>query len=189
MRRWYIGHALISRILIAGLLLQASGPPRILSVAEAINNSVKYGDSLISVQGRLSASEEFTALEGEGCDVRINALKRPYVCAVSLRFRYGSADKDCSPELRNVLSSLRKIRYSREASRITVVLTGKLTLPPRVYVEYAPPPAVPGLPKGEYVQMGFGHMNGFPVELIVQDGRIISDHGTSSPKEAKEHQE
>jgi hypothetical protein len=176
---------MISRILIAGLLLQAPAPPRILSVADAINNSVKYGESLVSVQGRLIASMEVTALEGQGCEVRINAVTRqPFACAAHLRFLCGGPQGDCSAELQNFLVVLQKIRSSRGASRTTALLSGKLTLPRKVYREYVPAPVIPGWPKGEYVQEGFGHMNAFPVELIVQDGRVISEEGTNGPQGA-----
>jgi hypothetical protein len=53
-----------------------------------------------------------------------------------------------------------------------MLLTGKLTFAPKVFVEYKPPPDIPGLPKGEYVQKGFGHQNAYPAELVVVDGHV-----------------
>lgn len=66
---------------------------------------------------------------------------------------------------------------------ITLRLTGKLIPPRKVFVKDSLPPVVPGWPEGKYVEMGFGHMSAFPVQLNVIDGRIVSQ--VSRPADGK----
>jgi hypothetical protein len=177
---------LTSWIGIIGLLMQVgvSQPPGPLSVAEVVNNSTRYADRTVIVAGLLMATDEVTALKGDTCEVRVGALKRPFACAVSLLIpNCKDPEQRCSQELLNVVSAIRRVRSLRENSVTMVSLTGTLVLPPTVFVEHAP--LVPGLPKGEYAQTGFGHMNAFPVQLIVVDGRVLSHEESSRPRDAK----
>ncbi len=69
--------------------------------------------------------------------------------------------------------------------QVTLRLTGTLTPPRKVFVKDPLRPPIPGWPEGEYVEMGFGHMNAFPVQLTVTDGRILSQVNRSA--DAKRH--
>ena len=56
---------------------------------------------------------------------------------------------------------------------IAVMLTGKLDVAPRKAFPIQPPPVVPGLPTEEIIEIGFGHMNAFPIQLHVLDGCLL----------------
>jgi hypothetical protein len=117
---------------------------------------------------------EVTALKGAGCIELVSAMQRPFACAVSLVFPdCKTPDSHCSQGLLDVISEIRSIRLSREGPDVRVVLIGQLAKAPTVFREFSPPTTIPGLPKGEYVQVGFGHMGAFPVRLTVTDGRIL----------------
>jgi hypothetical protein len=152
---------------------QAASP---LSVADAINESANYADRSVTITGSLFITIEVTALKGVGCIERMSALRRPFACAVSLILPdCKTAAANCGQGLLDVISEVRGIRLSREDSVVRVVLTGRLAVAPTVFREFFP--SVPGLPipgpRGEYVQMGFGHMGAFPVRLTVTDGRVL----------------
>lgn len=119
-------------------------------VSEVVNDSAKYQGRTVTIKGNLVATDEVTALTGDGCTVRVNALKKPFACGVSLA------------------------RNSRRALPTMISLSGRVLAAKKVFREYSPTPAIPSWPKGEYVEMGFGHMNAFPVELVVMDGQIAT---------------
>ena len=155
------------------LLLQSDSkePPAPLSVADAINNSAKYDGRAVSITGILFAGMEHGSfLEGSGCVERMSAMKRPFGCAIDLRWPICSAEGACSFSLVDLLRELRPL--AREASSVRVTLTGKLAAAPIIWKSFYPPEVIPGIPNGEYVTMGFGHMNAFPVRLTVTDARV-----------------
>jgi hypothetical protein len=165
---------LIGWIGLLALLAQSdskqAAPP--LSVADAINESANYADRSVTITGSLFATSEVTALKGVGCIERVSAMRRPFACAVSLLLpNCKTATANCSQGLLDVISEVRDMRLSGEDSVVRIVLTGRLAVAPTVFREFFP--AIPGLPSGEYVQMGFGHMGAFPVRLTVTDGRVL----------------
>jgi hypothetical protein len=153
-----------------------------MPVAEAVNNSSQYADSTVTITGSLLVTEEVTALKGVSCVERINALKRGFTCAVSLIFPDCNRNRDaCTSGLAEVLSEVRRMQSSRSGeSTRSISLTGKLNVAQMVFVPYSPPTDLPGLPKGEYRPMGFGHMNAFPVQLVVTDGRVLRAENPST---------
>lgn len=167
----------LTTLLLAGFLMQAEDnePPRQLSVAEVVNNAEANSGRAITVEGLLSASTEFTALKGDGCNTRMNPLKKPFACAIDLVFPSCKAPAPrCTAALVDVLNVIRSQGFSRAPMQITLRLTGRVIAPQKVFVKDPLPPPVPGWPEGKYVEMGFGHMNAFPVQLTVMDGRIVS---------------
>ncbi len=58
---------------------------------------------------------------------------------------------------------------------IRLRLTGTLLPPRKVFVKDLLSPPIPGWPEGKYVEMGFGHMGAYPVQLTVTDGRIVPE--------------
>lgn len=156
------------------LQINAERPAAPLSVAEAVNDGSKYINHPVTIAGVLTVSMEFTAVSGSGCTERINALKKPYACAVSLSLPdCARPQTGCSQSLIELRNRMRRLVLSRERTPVPITVTGILQLPPKIFVEYTQPPVISGLPKGEYVEMGFGHMNAFPAQLIVMDGRLI----------------
>jgi hypothetical protein len=158
--------------------LQELMPPSLLpiplSVAEAVDDALSYANRLVTVTGLLSVGLEVTAVRGTGCDERINALKKPYACAVSLRLPdCAKPGTSCDPSLAELSNKIRALRLGSGTAEVRAAVTGILQIPEKVFVEFIPPPAVPGLPKGEYVENGFGHMNAFPVQLNVTYARLM----------------
>jgi len=156
--------------------LQSSVSPSPITVAEAINDSARYDNKEVTITGFLSVSEEWTRLKGTGCVERVNAMNRPFVCAASLNLPDCSRnEKGCSPGLLEVVSEIRRLRFSSLDGSKPISLTGKLSAAPLVWVPYFPSADLPGLPSGQYRPMGFGHMNGSPVKLLVTDGRVLTN--------------
>jgi hypothetical protein len=159
------------RYMLQELMPPPPPPPIRLLVAEAVNDAPKYSNRLVTIVGFLNVSDEFTAISGSGCAERMNMLRKPYSCAVSLRMPDCTRQETrCTPNLIELSNRMRQI-FSTE--RVQIAVTGTLQLPPKVFVEYSHPPVVPGLPKGEDVEMGFGHLNGFLLQLTVTDGRLL----------------
>lgn len=128
----------------------------------------------MTIAGVLTVSMEFTAVSGSGCTERINASKKPYACAVSLILPdCAGPQTGCSQNLMELCDGMHRLVPSREHTPIPITVTGILQLPPKLFVEYTPPPVILGLPKGYYVERGFGHMGVFPAQLLVTDGRLI----------------
>ena len=163
--------------------VQPSVPAGPITVAEAINTAVRYDGMVVTITGFLSVSEEWTRLTGVGCMKRLNASNLELVCAASLQLPDCSrTDKVCPPGLLDVVNEIRRLRSSRvEDSPKPISLTGKLGIAPQVFIPYSLSGEMPGLPKGEYRPMGFGHRNACPIKLIVTDGRVLP---SGSPKKS-----
>ena len=148
---------------------------RSLAVAEVLDNPAKYAGQIITVNGLLAMTLEYRALSGSGCEVRLNAQKRPFACGMLFSLPdCGSPESICGGNLAEVARRIREVSYRRNQPAVRLSLTGELVVAPKKFVEYDPPPMLPGLPRGEYVQTGFGHMNAFLAELVVVDGRVAS---------------
>jgi hypothetical protein len=148
-------------------------PGEPLSVAEVINHPTKYDGQRVTLTGSLNASFEFTALSGTGCEVHLTSTRPPLACAVSLDLPdCGNPDSVCSGDLKDLTQRIRLVRFSRKSSTKQMVLIGKLEFAPKVFVDYKRPLDIPGLPKGEYVQTGFDHMNAFPAQLLVVEAHV-----------------
>jgi hypothetical protein len=153
------------------------------SVAEAINNSAKYDERTLTLTGALLPNVHGPFLQGNGCEVRFGAMKKPLACAVLVALpNCHGPESRCGQELTKVVDTVLRKQAERQVSAILVSLTGKFVVAPTVFVENAPPTVVPGLPKGE--KEGFGHMHGFPAKLLVIDGRVLSSEESTDPKVA-----
>jgi len=64
-------------ILVLLVQLAADDSLKPISVVEAVNHREKYAGKIVTATGALSASEEFTALSGEGCEPRLNMTRKP----------------------------------------------------------------------------------------------------------------
>jgi len=88
----------------------------------------------------------------------------------------------CGQGLQDVKAEIRRTQTPRSNRAVRVSLTGKLELPPKMYVDRSP--VLPDLPIGEYVEKGFGHMNAFPAQMSAVEGKVI---GTEGSLEVIEH--
>lgn len=143
-------------------------------VREAVDHAAKYADRTVTVAGELIASLEVFAIAGDGCEVRLNKANEPFACAVLLRYPQCPPGETCKDPFADLRDAIREMRWGRSDRVALIRVTGKLTLAPKVFVEYVPLPVIPGLPKGEYVVRGLGHMGAFLAELQVTDAREIS---------------
>ena len=166
-------------VFIMGLLIQVGTdvPESPLTVAGAIKDSAKYDGKRVAIAAPLFLSIHGIFAEGEGCNKRVNALKREFACAVLIALpECRRPDTTCTQGLISLSNVIReRVEASLRLAPIPVLLTGKLEVAPRRFVERPLAPDIPGVPKGDYIQMGFGHMNAFDVRLIVTDARLLSD--------------
>ena len=89
-------------------------------------------------------------------------MKLPLACAVLVAFpNCPGSESRCGQELTKLVDTVLRMQAAGQVSAIQVSLTGKFAVAPTVFVENVLPSVVPGLPKGENVQKGFGRMNSF----------------------------
>jgi hypothetical protein len=165
-------------VLIVGLLTQvgitvAQSP---LTVATAINDSAKYDGKAASIAALLHIGEHGMFLPGEGCVKRFDTARNEFACAVLVRLPNCPPSRNCPNSLVAFLDTVHeRVKASRRPAPIPVILTGRLEVAPKRLVPIPNPPDVPGVPTAAYVQMGFGHMGAFDVQMIVEDARLSSD--------------
>jgi hypothetical protein len=140
---------------------------RAISVCEALSEREMLRDKLVAIRGVQVATGEGAWLEGTSCDPLItNGFEWPTLIWLEMsrewRIEAGIETKELAASTKRIDSDLAKRHFDPERDRLTLTYIGVLKtfddLGKQVYRDSTKARGI-----------GYGHMNGAPVELIVKD--------------------